>query len=136
MTRYMPFLLVIAVWIYAFVDCLGTPERQVRGLPKVVWLLIVLFFGEIMLGPLAWLAFGKRRVAGQWGAGRVEWGREPARGMRAAGRHPQDGRPLEAPQEDREDWVPPDDNPAFLRSLAELNRQKRGDGPGSSPESE
>ncbi|MEW1859475.1 PLD nuclease N-terminal domain-containing protein [Streptomyces sp. NBC_00669] len=130
MTRYMPFLLVIAVWIYAFVDCLGTPDRQVRGLPKVVWLLIVLFFGEILIGPLAWLALGKRRVPGPRGAVRPTWGPELSR---PAERRPLDGQLLEAP---REDWVPPDDNPEFLRSLAELNRQKRGDGTAPSPEGE
>jgi hypothetical protein len=137
MTRYMPFLLVIAVWIYAFVDCLGTPDRQVRGLPKVVWLLIVLFFGEIMIGPLAWLALGKRRVPGPRGAVRPEWNMEraggPGRAGAAAERHPREGQVLDAPQQD---WVPPDDNPEFLRSLAELNRQNRGDGTASSPEGE
>ncbi len=134
MSRYMPFLLVIAVWIYAFVDCLGTPDRQVRGLPKVVWLLIVLFFGEILIGPLAWLALGKRRVAGPRGGFGAGWGPDLSRpaGRREQER-PQAGDVLQAP---REDWIPPDDNPEFLRSLAELNRQKREDGTTPSPEGE
>jgi hypothetical protein len=131
MSRYLPFLLVIAVWIYAFVDCLGTPDRQVRGLPKVVWLLIVLFFGEILLGPLAWLAIGKRREPVVYGGAQSEWqlGRRP-HGPRE--RFPQ---PAPVREELDEDWVPPDDNPAFLRSLAELNKQQRGDGT-ASPEGE
>ena len=31
MPRYLPYLLVVALWIYAFVDCLSTPEQEVRG---------------------------------------------------------------------------------------------------------
>ncbi|MFD8675335.1 PLD nuclease N-terminal domain-containing protein [Streptomyces seoulensis] len=65
MLRYLPFLLVLALWIYAFVDCLNTPEDEVRHLPKVAWVFIVLLFGEVLVGPLAWLIAGKvRRPAG------------------------------------------------------------------------
>src|SRR3954468_23837347 len=56
-----PFLLVLALWIYAFIDCLNTPEEQVRGLPKVVWVIIILLFGEVLVGPVAWLVAGKQR---------------------------------------------------------------------------
>src|SRR5689334_2737117 len=97
MLRYLPYLLVLALWIYAFVDCLNTPEQEVRGLPKVVWVLIILFFGEVLIGPIAWLAAGKRRgpaVAG--GSTPSEWHREH-----------------------RQEWIAPDDNPDFLRSLKE-----------------
>ncbi|MFI8350742.1 PLD nuclease N-terminal domain-containing protein [Streptomyces sp. NPDC085596] len=61
MLRYLPFLLVLALWIYAFVDCLNTPEDEVRHLPKVAWVFIVLLFGEVLIGPLAWLITGKSR---------------------------------------------------------------------------
>ncbi|MEU6818291.1 PLD nuclease N-terminal domain-containing protein [Streptomyces sp. NPDC046860] len=65
MLRYLPFLLVLALWIYAFVDCLNTPEDEVRHLPKVAWVFIVLLFGEVLIGPLAWLITGKvRRTTG------------------------------------------------------------------------
>ncbi|MGW7818652.1 PLD nuclease N-terminal domain-containing protein [Streptomyces puniciscabiei] len=87
MLRYLPFLLVLALWIYAFVDCLNTPEEEVRHLPKVVWVVIILLFGEVLVGPVAWLLTGKVRSGA------------PAGGA-AAGR-----------------WVAPDDNPEFLRSL-------------------
>ncbi|MFF0382945.1 PLD nuclease N-terminal domain-containing protein [Streptomyces sp. NPDC004673] len=63
MLRYLPFLLVLALWIYAFVDCLNTPEDEVRHLPKVAWVFIVLLFGEVLVGPLAWLITGKVRQA-------------------------------------------------------------------------
>lgn len=102
MLRYLPYLLVLALWIYAFVDCLNTPEQEVRGLPKVVWVLIILFFGEVLIGPIAWLAAGKRRGPVVAGAGGV---------------------PLEGYREERREWIAPDDNPAFLRSLKEENKK-------------
>ncbi|MER6028579.1 PLD nuclease N-terminal domain-containing protein [Streptomyces sp. NPDC001851] len=63
MLRYLPFLLVLALWIYAFVDCLNTPEEEVRHLPKVVWVVIILLFGEVLVGPVAWLITGRVRRA-------------------------------------------------------------------------
>lgn len=68
MLRYLPFLLVLALWIYAFIDCLNTPEEQVRGLPKVVWVIIILLFGEVLVGPVAWLVAGKQRHGAAGGA--------------------------------------------------------------------
>ncbi|MFF3917696.1 PLD nuclease N-terminal domain-containing protein [Streptomyces sp. NPDC001852] len=87
MLRYLPFLLVLALWIYAFVDCLNTPEEEVRHLPKVAWVLIILLFGEVLVGPVAWLITGRAR-------------RSVPAGGTAAGQ-----------------WVAPDDNPEFLKSL-------------------
>ncbi|MCF3132505.1 PLD nuclease N-terminal domain-containing protein [Streptomyces olivochromogenes] len=63
MLRYLPLLLVLALWIYAFVDCLNTPEQEVRGMPKVVWIIVILLFGEVLVGPVAWLIAGKVRNA-------------------------------------------------------------------------
>jgi hypothetical protein len=91
--RYLPFMLVLALWIYSFIDCLTTPEEKVRNLPKVVWVLIILIFGEVLFGPIAWLIAGRPRVAGPgMGAGPLP---------RAAGGG----------------FIAPDDNPEFLRSL-------------------
>ncbi|MET8470143.1 PLD nuclease N-terminal domain-containing protein [Streptomyces sp. NPDC006422] len=91
MLRYLPFLLVLALWIYAFIDCLNTPEKEVRGLPKVVWVIIILLFGEVLLGPIAWLVAGRPRRAPAGGGTR---------------------------------FVAPDDNPEFLRSLKDDNRDE------------
>ena len=96
MLRYLPFLLVLALWIYAFIDCLNTPESQVRGLPKVVWVIIILLFGEVLIGPVAWLVAGKVRHA-------------PADG----------GAPADRLRGRRARWVAPDDNPEFLKSLGD-----------------
>ncbi|MET9220756.1 PLD nuclease N-terminal domain-containing protein [Streptomyces sp. NPDC088197] len=126
MLKYLPYLMVIALWIYAFVDCLGTPEREVRGLPKLVWVLIILFFGEVLIGPVAWLLIGRRRgpvrVRTSEGATPSEWHRDHE-GTR--GRH-EDPREVDEPRpRTRQVWVAPDDNPEFLRSLSELNKQNR-----------
>ncbi|MFJ4850925.1 PLD nuclease N-terminal domain-containing protein [Streptomyces sp. NPDC088733] len=100
MIRLLPFLLVLALMIYAFIDCLNTPEEQVRGLPKVVWLIIILLFGEILVGPIVWLVAGRHRGAPAGGSTPAEWHRNH-----------------------RTQWVAPDDNPQFLHSLREENKR-------------
>ncbi|MFJ8210989.1 PLD nuclease N-terminal domain-containing protein [Streptomyces sp. NPDC096033] len=92
MLRYLPFLLILALTIYAFIDCLNTPEEEVKSLPKGVWVLIILLFS--IVGPVVWLLAGKKRTAAG-GAG----------GLGGGGRAR------------RTQWVAPDDNPEFLRSL-------------------
>lgn len=96
MLRYLPFLLIIALTIYAFIDCLNTPEEEVKHLPKVVWVLIILLFS--IVGPVVWLFAGKKRTAGVGGVG----------GGRAR----------------RTQWVAPDDNPEFLKSLRDEQDEK------------
>ncbi|MFE0878486.1 PLD nuclease N-terminal domain-containing protein [Streptomyces smyrnaeus] len=91
MIRLLPFLLILALWIYAFIDCLNTPENEVRKLPKVVWVIIILLFGQVLLGPIAWLVVGRPRRNAPYGAVRA----------------------------DERRWVAPDDNPDFLKSLGE-----------------
>ncbi|MFF8940726.1 MULTISPECIES: PLD nuclease N-terminal domain-containing protein [unclassified Streptomyces] len=100
MFRYLPFLLVLALWIYAFIDCLNTPEEEIRGLPKVGWVLVILLFGEVLVGPIAWLAAGKVRHAPAGGSTPSEWHRNH-----------------------RSTWVAPDDDPEFLKSLKAENRK-------------
>ncbi|MEV7977409.1 PLD nuclease N-terminal domain-containing protein [Streptomyces sp. NPDC086519] len=67
MLRYLPYLLVLALWIYAFVDCLNTPEDEIRALPKLAWVFVILLFGEVLVGPVAWLIAGRsRQPHGRW----------------------------------------------------------------------
>ncbi len=108
MLRYLPFLLVLAVWIYAFIDCLNTPEKEVRNLPKLVWVAIIVLFGSVLFGPLAWLVGGRPRGRPVIAGGEASAGGGVGGGGRRAGR----GR-----------WVAPDDNPDFLRSLGEDRRK-------------
>jgi hypothetical protein len=128
--RFVPYLLILAVWIHAFVDCLGTPEHQVRRLPKLAWLLIVLLLGPVLIGPLAWLALGRRRGPVLRGEPGRPW--QGAYGPDLGGYRggPADrvrdglAGPAQRAPEPGADWIPPDDNPEFLRSLDE--RRKKG----------
>ncbi|MFI9328131.1 PLD nuclease N-terminal domain-containing protein [Kitasatospora sp. NPDC052868] len=99
MLRILTVVLPLALWVWAFIDCLTTPEDEVKHLPKVVWVIIVLLFPP--LGPIAWLVAGKRRGFAQARtADQVE------------GARPRDGRPLA-----------PDDDPEFLASLKKDDKQ-------------
>ncbi|MFF8830753.1 PLD nuclease N-terminal domain-containing protein [Streptomyces sp. NPDC015131] len=88
MLRALLYILPLALAIYAFIDCLNTPEDEVKHLPKVAWIFIILLFWVV--GPIVWLVGGKQRAAFAGG------GRAP-----------------------RAQWVAPDDNPEFLKSLRE-----------------
>ncbi|MFC7401204.1 PLDc N-terminal domain-containing protein [Citricoccus sp. GCM10030269] len=48
--------------IYSLIECLMTPRHQVRALPKIVWVLIVLLVP--LVGALLWLFLGRRRGSG------------------------------------------------------------------------
>ncbi|WP_445278932.1 PLD nuclease N-terminal domain-containing protein [Streptomyces sp. DSM 118148] len=73
MLRYLPALLVLALWIYAFVDCLNTPEEEARHLPKGAWLLVVLVSGWVLVGPVAWLITGRVRQPAAASPGGPGW---------------------------------------------------------------
>ncbi|MFI6153232.1 PLD nuclease N-terminal domain-containing protein [Kitasatospora sp. NPDC051170] len=99
-------ILPLALWVWAFVDCLTTPEDEVKHLPKVVWVLIVLLFPP--LGPIAWLIAGKQR-------GFVRTAPATADGSPYAGQRP--------PRGGRQ--VAPDDDPEFLASLDDLKKSDK-----------
>ncbi|HEV7147273.1 MAG TPA: PLD nuclease N-terminal domain-containing protein [Pedococcus sp.] len=87
MIRLLPWLLTIALAVYALVDCAQTPPPRVRALPKVVWLVLIVAFP--LLGSLAWLVLGRARGTTVW-RGRTD--------------------PSDRPRG-------PDDDPDFLRRL-------------------
>ncbi|MFG3504813.1 PLD nuclease N-terminal domain-containing protein [Streptomyces sp. NPDC047821] len=90
MLRALLYILPLALTIYAFIDCLNTPEDEAKHLPKVAWIFIILLFW--IVGPIVWLAAGKLRHAPAGGRTPSEWHRNHR-------------------------WVAPDDNPEFLKSL-------------------
>ncbi|MEV6330817.1 PLD nuclease N-terminal domain-containing protein [Streptomyces sp. NPDC051909] len=98
MLRALMFILPLALVIYSLIDCLNTPEDEVKHLPKVVWVIIILLFW--IVGPIVWFAAGKLRRAPAGGRTPSEW--------HANHRH---------------EWVAPDDNPEFLKSLREENKK-------------
>lgn len=50
-------LLVLALWIFCFIDVLVTPESSCRNLPKLAWVFIVLLVP--FLGSIGWLVAGR-----------------------------------------------------------------------------
>lgn len=55
-------VIVVAVTIFAVVDCAMTDAKRTRALPKPVWVVVVLLVPVV--GPLLWLFFGKVRGNG------------------------------------------------------------------------
>lgn len=97
-------LLALAVWIFCIVDVITTPDHQVRNLPKLVWLLIVLLFADI--GSIVWL------VAGRPWAG--------------AARSPSASHPSQQPPRTPSRPIAPDDDEQFLAGLrARAEEQRR-----------
>jgi hypothetical protein len=88
MIRLLPWLLSIALTIYAVVDCIQTDDARIRNLPKLLWLLLVLLFP--IVGPVAWFIAGRPQRDGG-GIGPTRRPPPPPRG--------------------------PDDDPDFLRRL-------------------
>lgn len=54
--RYLLFVIPFAFAVYAFIDCVQTPSRAVRSMPKPAWLLVV---WVPVVGGAAWLALGR-----------------------------------------------------------------------------
>jgi hypothetical protein len=50
-------LVVLAFWLYCVLDVITTDEAQIRNLPKMAWVFIVIFLVEI--GAIAWLIAGR-----------------------------------------------------------------------------
>ena len=50
-------LCVLALWVFAVIDVIVSDEGAIRHLPKVPWLLLVLFFP--LAGSMAWLVAGR-----------------------------------------------------------------------------
>ncbi|WP_214409936.1 PLDc N-terminal domain-containing protein [Sphaerisporangium fuscum] len=86
-------LALLAFWLYCLFDVITTPEEDVRNLPKLLWVLIVVLLAD--LGGLLWLLLG--RPLGEQAIRRRQMGR--------AG-HPRPSVPRG-----------PDDDPDFLRDL-------------------
>ena len=97
MLRILIYALPIILAVYALVDLVQTKDEDVQGLPKLVWVLLIVLIWVI--GPLAWLFAGRK--------GR----RFPGLAPRAAG-----------PAGGQTRSLAPDDDPDFLRGL---NRPKR-----------
>ncbi|MBC9727812.1 PLD nuclease N-terminal domain-containing protein [Streptomyces sp. TRM68367] len=94
MLRVLMFLIPLALSVYAFIDCISTKDDEVRHMPKPLWAILVLVFP--LVGSISWIIAGKKRSPAAEG-----WS-----GVRSGGSRSQQ-------------WVAPDDNPDFLKSLDE-----------------
>ena len=98
-------LFVMAMWVFCLVDVIGSSEGEIRNLPKVPWLLIVLFFP--LAGSVAWLVAGRPQ-----GAARSKY-------ERAAPDYPEYDRP------GRASATSPEDDEEFLRKVRERAEEQR-----------
>lgn len=60
-------VLLVLFWVWALIDVIATDESEIRNLPKLLWLLIVLVLPD--LGSLIWLLLGRPQHAGFWPGG-------------------------------------------------------------------
>ncbi|GIJ29295.1 hypothetical protein Vqi01_44570 [Micromonospora qiuiae] len=93
------FVVQVVLGVCALISCLSAEEDDVRHLPRIVWVLIILFFP--LVGSIAWFVAGRERRIGTG---------TPWPGSRPAQHQP--ARPLA-----------PDDDPEFLRSIEERSRK-------------
>ena len=87
------FLAQLVLAVLALISCLSAEEEDIRALPRLVWVLVILLFP--IVGPVAWFLAGRPKAAA-----------DSALPWRSGGTPPESSRP-----------VAPDDNPEFLRSL-------------------
>lgn len=98
MTRFIIPGLILAFSIYCLIDVVRSESSEVRGLPKLVWVLLVLLFP--LAGGIAWFVAGRPRGSTPLGVDRLA---RPKRGPVVLG---------------------PDDDPDFLRSINRVDPTK------------
>ncbi len=95
--------LELCLVVYCVLNVITTPEAEVRNLPKMLWLLLVLLFP--IVGGIAWLVAGRPQGA----VNHRDTGRIPA----------------EYDRPGRATAHSPDDDEAFLRRLKERADEQR-----------
>jgi hypothetical protein len=94
------FLAQLVLAVCALISCLSAEEGEIRALPRVAWVLIILFFP--LVGSIAWFVAGREA-----GARRTRTAWPMGNGFS---------------EQHRPRPVAPDDDPEFLSSLAERKR--------------
>lgn len=95
------FFAEVALAVVALISCLSADGGDIRALPRIAWVLIILFFP--LIGAIAWFAAGRPVTLG---APRPVW--RPGNGF---------------PEAERPRQLAPDDDPEFLRSLRAQQRE-------------
>ena len=101
--------------MYCIYDVVTTHESIIRHLPKLVWLLIVVLFGDI--GSLLWLGLGRPRI---WSQRAFEAKRSPAQDPHGPGVSP-----LDDPSLDRLDPIVRHREEQTRLKMWEAQRQRR-----------
>ena len=102
-------LAILILWIFCIFDVISTDESLMRNLPKVLWLLIVIFLPTI--GSISWLLLGRPERAG-FSPGGSTYRPEPHRGQDRWGPRSRG-------------VIAPDDDPRFLGQLDERAKKLR-----------
>lgn len=121
MARYLPFLINLALSIYALISCIQTRDEDVPHLPKLFWIVLIVLVPFV--GPITWILMSRshlrrQEVGGRPGGSAGTGGLGSAGGPGTAGR----GAPPRR--------VAPDDDPEFL---AWLDRNRPKDPPPAAP---
>jgi Phospholipase_D-nuclease N-terminal len=101
---------LLALWIYCIFDVIATNEGLIRNLPKIAWVLIVIFVPTI--GSIAWLLLGRPQRTG-FAPGDSTYRAEPR------------GTPLDQSTRRSLGTLAPDDDPAYLAELDERTKRLR-----------
>ena len=115
MLRLLPVLLILALALFALIDCLARDEDEIRALPKVLWVLVILLFP--LLGSVVWFIAGRPHGAALPGAGLGSGSGSAA--STGEQRFNPFGRGSGGPKR----ALAPDDDPEFLRRLDEQRRR-------------
>jgi hypothetical protein len=99
-------LVEVVLLVYCVLNVITTPESQVRNLPKLLWLLLVVVLP--LVGGIAWLIAGRPQG--------------PARSVPYKGNR---GVPPAYDRPGRATAFRPEDDEAFLRGLRERAEQQR-----------
>lgn len=112
MSRVLLFMFVLAITVYAVVDCLNADEEDRRGLPTGLWLILIIMLP--IFGPVAWYLLSSSQRRARLAAG----------GSSSSSPHSSGagyGRP--APRQRPARPVAPDDDPDFLWRLEQERRR-------------
>jgi Phospholipase_D-nuclease N-terminal len=87
----------VALIAIALIDCLSVEEHEIRALPRVVWVFLILLFSPV--GPIVWFVAGRpQRAEARAARGPMTYARPSAQ-------------------------VPPDDDPEFIGRMATGRRE-------------
>jgi hypothetical protein len=106
MIRVLPVVVELFLLVFCLIDCIQTPDHEVRNLPKVGWIILIIIIP--LVGGAAWLVAGRPQRSG---GSRVPWPSTATAGF---------------PEHERQQprTLGPEDDPDFLRQMAASNREQ------------